>query len=45
MAKFRFEDLEIWKVAIDIGDELFDISEQLDKNGFIVLLSNFGEQE
>jgi len=31
MAKFRFQDLEIWKMAIDIGDELFDISEQLDR--------------
>jgi four helix bundle protein len=27
MAKFRFEDLEIWKLAIEIGMELIDISE------------------
>lgn len=23
-AKFRFEDLEIWKMAIEIGDELLE---------------------
>ena len=23
---FRFQDLEIWKKAIEIGDELFDIA-------------------
>jgi four helix bundle protein len=40
MAKFRFEDLDIWKVAIEIGDELFDISERLDKKR----LYRFAEQ-
>lgn len=29
MARFRFEDLEIWKLAIEIGDNLFDISDRL----------------
>ena len=29
-AKFRFEDLEIWQMAIAIGDELFDIADQLE---------------
>jgi len=29
MAKFRFEDLEIWQMAIEIGDELFDIADEL----------------
>jgi len=28
--KFRFEDLEIWRMAIEIGDELFDIADQLE---------------
>jgi len=31
MAKFRFEDLEIWQMAIEIADELFDIADTLDK--------------
>jgi len=40
MAKFRFQDLEIWRMAIDIADELFDISERLDKKR----LYRFAEQ-
>jgi len=31
MAKFRFQDLRIWQLAIEIADELFDIADQLDK--------------
>ncbi|NNL77889.1 MAG: four helix bundle protein [Desulfobacterales bacterium] len=27
MAKFRFQDLIVWQLAIEIGDELFDIAE------------------
>ena len=30
MAKFRFEDLEIWRMAINIGDKLFDIVDELE---------------
>ena len=30
MSKFRFQDLEIWKDAIEIGDELFDIADMLE---------------
>ena len=30
MAKFRFEDLEIWKMAIDIANQLFDIADKLE---------------
>lgn len=30
MAKFRFEDLEIWRMAIDIGDKLFNIADELE---------------
>ena len=29
-AKFRFEDLEIWQMAIELGDELFDIADKLE---------------
>jgi four helix bundle protein len=31
MIKFRFQDLKIWQLAIQIADELFDIAENLDK--------------
>lgn len=31
MAKFRFEDLEIWKLAIGIADNLFDIADDLEQ--------------
>ena len=30
MTKFRFQDLEIWKEALEIGDVLFDIADQLE---------------
>ena len=28
--KFRFEDLEIWKLSVEIGDALFDIADSLE---------------
>ena len=31
MAKFRFEDLEIWKEAIEIGMIFFDIADELEE--------------
>ncbi len=31
MAKFRFQDLEIWKMAIEIADALFDIADNLEQ--------------
>ena len=40
MVKFRFQDLEIWQMAIEIADELFDISDALDKKR----LYRFAEQ-
>ena len=40
MAKFRFEDLEIWKLAIEIAEELFDIADELEKKK----LYRFAEQ-
>jgi four helix bundle protein len=30
MAKFRFQDLEIWEEAIEIGNILFDIADKLE---------------
>ncbi len=30
MAKFRFQDLEIWKESIEIGNVLFDIADGLE---------------
>ncbi len=40
MAKFRFQDLEIWQMAIEIADELFDIADDLDRKR----LYRFAEQ-
>ena len=40
MVKFRFQDLEIWQMAIEITDRLFDIADDLDKK----LLYRFAEQ-
>ena len=40
MAKFRFQDLEIWQMAIEIADELFDIADDLYKRR----LYRFAEQ-
>jgi four helix bundle protein len=31
MAKFRFQDLKIWQLAIRIADELFDIADRLEE--------------
>jgi hypothetical protein len=45
MAKFRFQDFEIWQMAIELADKLFDIADELDtKRGFIVLLNSFEGQ-
>jgi four helix bundle protein len=38
--KFRFQDLEIWQLAIEIADELFDIADDLEKRK----LFRFAEQ-
>ena len=40
MVKFRFQDLEIWKMAIEIADELFDIADELEQKR----LYRFAEQ-
>ena len=32
--KFRFQDLEIWRMAIEIAGELFDIADALDRKRF-----------
>ena len=40
MARFRFQGLEIWQLAIEIADELFDIADQLEKKR----LYRFAEQ-
>jgi len=40
MAKFRFQDLKIWQQAIEIADELFDISDELE----LKKLYKFAEQ-
>jgi len=40
MAKFRFQGLEIWQMAIELGDKLFDIADQLEQKH----LYRFAEQ-
>ena len=40
MVKFRFQDLKIWQLAIQIADELFDIADNLDQKR----LYRFAEQ-
>ena len=40
MAHFRFQDLEIWKLAIEIADQLFDIADDLENRK----LFRFAEQ-
>jgi hypothetical protein len=31
MVKFRFQDLKIWQLAIQIADELFNIADELEQ--------------
>jgi len=38
--KFRFQDLKIWQLAVEIADRLFDIADRLDKKR----LYRFAEQ-
>jgi four helix bundle protein len=40
MAKFRFQDLKIWQLAIEDADELFDITDDLEQKR----LYRFAEQ-
>src|SRR4030066_2257463 len=40
MVKFRFQDLKIWQLAIQIADELFDIADALEQKR----LYRFAEQ-
>lgn len=40
MVRFRFQDLEIWQMAIEIADKLFDIADGLEKKR----LYRFAEQ-
>lgn len=40
MSRFRFENFEIWRLAITLGDELFDISDLLEQKK----LFRFAEQ-
>jgi len=40
MVKFRFQDLKIWQLAIQIANEVFDIADELEKKR----LYRFAEQ-
>lgn len=37
-AKFRFQDLKIWQLAIEITDDLLDIADELERKNFSDLL-------
>jgi len=41
MIKFRFQDLKIWQLAIQIADELFDVAEDLEKKRFYRFAEQF----
>jgi four helix bundle protein len=34
MVKFRFQDLKIWQLAIQIANDLFDIADALERKKF-----------
>jgi four helix bundle protein len=40
LVKFRFQDLEIWQLSIEIGDKLFNVADELEK----LHLYRFAEQ-
>jgi len=40
LVKFRFQDLRIWQLAIEIADQLFDIADELEQRR----LYRFAEQ-
>ncbi|MDP1818001.1 MAG: four helix bundle protein [Leadbetterella sp.] len=40
MAKFRFQDIQIWQESIEIGNELFDLADKLEEKK----LYRFAEQ-
>ena len=40
MPKFRLQDLEIWQLAIEIADGLFDVADEVEKKK----LFRFAEQ-
>ena len=40
MVKFRFQDLEIWQLSIEIANKLFDIADDLESKKFF----RFAEQ-
>ena len=43
MIKFRFQDLEIWQLAIEIADELLDIADELEKKHLFKFAEQLGD--
>lgn len=41
MVIFRFENLEIWQLAIKIADKLFDIADNLEQGNYSDLQSKY----
>ena len=45
MGRFRFQDLKIWQLAIEIANELFDVADDLSRRNYIDLLISSGDLE
>lgn len=44
MVKFRFQDLEIWQLAIEVADKLFNIADMLEKRKLYHLPNSYTVQ-
>jgi len=45
MGRFRFQDLKIWQLAIEIANELFDVADDMEQKKYFDLLTSSGELE
>ena len=36
MGRFRFQDLKIWQLAIEIANELFDVADDLEHKKLLI---------
>ena len=43
MVRFRFQNLEIWKLSIEIANELFDIADELELRKLYRIAEQFSE--
>ena len=45
MIKFRFQDLKIWQLAIEIANEIFDVADDLEQKKLCRFVISSGELE